>query len=287
MKCFGPVETNHYFEIIKWITPVVLFFLGLGFNKISEKLKENRRLRKVELYFYELLESLDSLVTQETEIINDCIYRLKDWQKNNVVLNQSSSRVLDRILEINQEDLFKIFALRKRGKKEQKIKDYKQLNGIIDYLSLTFTHIRIANKKEIEQINRHLVDWNSAHLKTTQFHNELISMDNKTNTDSFLDGFISAISNFNEEHKGTQNIELALDKLIIPLKKICQKHSEDLRASKLMTLLEESTLAFREIKQIRESHSEFLLSVTTDLIVNQKTLNELIVLMKKKKDYPI
>jgi len=285
MSCSEIENTNQFFEIAKWITPVVLFFLGLGFNKLSERLKENRRLLKVESYFYELLYSLSARISQEQEIIVDCINRFKDWNMNNLALNQSSSRVLDRILEIKQEDLFKIFVLRKKGERELNIKDYKALNSIIDYLSLTFPHILSANKKEIKELNIFRNNWNSAHLATTVYHNELIGLNLENSDDSFLNGFIELVKSFNEKNQSTENIDLAVQKLVIPLKNLCKAYSIDIRSTKLMTLCEESTLAFREIKSIRESQITFLLSVETELKDIQLQLIELTEKMKKKKNY--
>ena len=82
MTCCETKDSIDFIEIIKWITPVLLFFLGLFFNKLSERLKENRRLEKVESYFYELLYSLKSLISQEQDLIMDFKNKLNDWSEN-------------------------------------------------------------------------------------------------------------------------------------------------------------------------------------------------------------
>ena len=204
-----------------------------------------------------------------------------------ITLNQSSSRVLERILEIRQEDLFKIFVQRKKGARELNIKDYKELNIIIDHLIITLPYILTENKEQVEAINPFKNNWNSSQMAIIHFHNELISLNFGSTNEKFIEGFNDLVKSVNNDTKKIKNIEQTIQNLVDPLINLCKSHSDDLRATKLMTMLVESKLAYKEIKHIRESEVKYLMAVDAELKANQKKLEDLIIKMKSKKNYVV
>ena len=102
-------------DIIKIGVSIALFFAGLYFNKLTESLKERRRLKIVGKYFIQLLKLLDFQVKYQIISLDKYLSLIKNPDSAEMILQKAPGKNVDHIRRINHEDIYKIFIERKKG----------------------------------------------------------------------------------------------------------------------------------------------------------------------------
>lgn len=291
------METNYFigssdklFEILKWITPVLLFGLAYFINELIASKKRKRKLKVLKsLLLTQLLELYQHIIDQ-IKHNSDCITRLETFDTNDVRLARHSGSNIERIRQIPFEDIFQILVNAPAGKK--KIRDYyierfSKLFRIIDYYDTSIRTAYQDNDLTIRNLNETLEKWNKSHFQTINFKNmltTLIKINNlQLSADTFVDGFSTIIHEFGEQHgNNVQNLDLAFSEFVLPLIEHSKKHSDDPRSAYLMGLLQESKHAYLETKSIRLYAAEGLKKLNESLSKFNPAFEKIITEIKNK-----
>ncbi|WP_430812965.1 MULTISPECIES: hypothetical protein [unclassified Carboxylicivirga] len=255
--------------------------MGLYFNKISERIRENRRLKKVESYFVSQLSFLDRQLSAEIEQLDLCLQKLNNWDTNDIILNQTSNRISKRLLDITQEDLFTIFIHRKKGDITENTECYNNMIGSLDHISRVLPHVLDANKKANNELNSCYDNWNSYLISISKIHNTSIT-DNLIDN-SFVGELNTILKEFERKYKNSSNIKATYNFQIRPIIELCKKYSKDKTAQELMTICDKAKIEFLQIKFLRENHATFIELNKKVLTATKKELSEKLIEFKGKK----
>ena len=81
--------------------PLIVFFLGLLLLPISDRIKRNRQLKMLELYFNELITLLNQQVSKQLQEIQKCIDDIRNLDQNSFTLTRISGCSIANIEKIN------------------------------------------------------------------------------------------------------------------------------------------------------------------------------------------
>jgi len=281
--CTSVEENSSFFS---QIFPVITFVVGLFATPIFQRFNENKRLKRVENHFVQLLESLNLQIASQNREIVSCIRRIDDTNNFDLVLNKVSGRELNLIDRIDSKDIFKIIIERKKGTIKARTRILNEINSVIAFLNESILHSFNSNMKAIEQIDKCRNDWNESQKSILKLKNQFVINRNLINPnvpDNFLSSVHKTIEDYNVTLKHGENpvnIFDALKNQIEPLFDIVKKHSNDPRAGLLLLELQNAKLACNEMKAIRINHRNFLLD---NVRKNSKVNNNLKQVTKEMK----
>jgi hypothetical protein len=131
------METNYYigisdklFEILKWITPVILFFLTYFINELIHFRKKRKRLKDLKNLLITHLDTLQKEINDQIEANLNCISSTRDFNNPDVRLSRHYANNLERIKQIPFDEAYQILIKdpsRKYKKKEYYFDRYTRL----------------------------------------------------------------------------------------------------------------------------------------------------------------
>ena len=246
-------------EILKWITPVILFFLAYIINEAINRNKKRKELETLKSLLLTNLEQIYDQIADQITANSNCILRLKDFAEQDLRLSRHYSNNIERIKTIPFKDIFQILVKdpsKKNKNREYYFERYNELYRILDYYETILKTLIIDNETTLKNLNNALEIWNKSHAQTITFKNMLLSIAKskklRPSDDSFIAGIVELTYQFIEKYgKNCQNLEVGYNELVIPLVDHSKKHSDDPRSAYLMQLLQESRYAFSETQSIR------------------------------------
>lgn len=273
------VDSNFIIELIKWITPVLLFIAAYIVNKWIKRGNRRKQLKKIKNYFITILKALVKQNSAQIKQNIDCITRLKNYQTNNIKINKVASNSLKRISDIGFDDLFEIFVLngKKNLSKDESHKIFYDLNNNIDFIEASIPSLFESNIETISNLTQIGNKWNLTFQNIVDFRNK-VALDYNRNmmpetTDKFADGFINAYDQYISMPKSeVDNFNNAHQKLIIPLINHARLFHVDPRANILLQFCTTMNILHESILDQRYQHRKFLILSTRGII---KTNSEL------------
>jgi hypothetical protein len=267
-------QSDKLFEILKWITPIILFSLGYLVNEWIAFNKRKKDLRVLKSLILTQLQQLYEQVNEQITHNTDCIKRLGTFENNDVRLNRHYGYNIDRIRQIPFKDTFQILVngpLKKNRKRDYYINRFNKLFRLIDYYYAGISSSYLDNDMTIKNLNDTLEKWNLSHAQTTNLKNLLVTTINAKqlppDSDQFVAKYAEIVHQFGLKFgKNVQNLEIGFNELVIPLSELTKKHSGDPRSAYLMGILQESRHAFLETKSQRQNSSAGLTQLNDALI---------------------
>lgn len=266
--------------------PLIVFFLGLLFIPLIERLKKNWKLKMLELYYNELISYLIPQVKKQIQEIEKCLKDIDNFDQNSFTLARISGSSISSLDKLNNEDLFRIFILRRLRRYKDKISDFKNLNEFTNYFKEALPHLFHSNEKAIDLYDKYRLDWNDSQNTIVDVYNNFITTNNangiKKGNDKFVDNLCLIFDNFFDKYGiDVQNIKLGYEEFVNPLIEFSKNNSVDYRSYYLLSALQTAGHSFKEMMTIREDHREFLTLTSNDMtLIN----NKLIDLMRKFKN---
>jgi hypothetical protein len=270
-------------DIVKIGVSVLLFFAGIYFNKLTENLKERRRLKIIEKYFIQLLKLLDFQVKYQIISLDKYLAQIKNPDCAEMILQRAPGKNIEHIRRINHEDIYKIFIERKKGKIEDKTELLQKAFQIVDYYDEVFVNIYLAVDKSFSEFEKYREFWNNSHKETMNLYNKFVGENHLKNInkeqDPFLRGISEIIENFRKsffQKEGLKSLRIGHDNLVLPLKSYITEHSNDIRASYLIAGVENSIHAYYETLTLRYIHRRFIISTMRGMLKIQRELHTLL-----------
>lgn len=291
------METNVYFnnqdkiwELINWLTPVILFFSGYFLNEWVRKRNQNKELRILKSLLLTQFQQLFSQVNDQIENNFDCITKSETFDNNDLRLNRHYGTNIERIKKIPFKDLFQILVnepAQKFKKRDYYIERFNKLFRIIDYFESSIASSYTNNDLILRNLNEFLEKWNNSQKQILNFRNLSVSTLNShqipIKNDAFVSAFVFVSKAFEDKYsKDIQNLEIAYNDFILPLIAFAKEYSSDPRSAYLMGILQESKHAFLETKAQRLTWSNELRNLNDSLSKFNPELNKINEEIKNK-----
>ena len=188
----------------------------------------------------------------------------------------------------NNEDLFKIYILRRKNQNKDRIPDFKNLNEIINYFKEAIPHLFNSNEKAINLFDNYRLDWNRSQNEIVDIYNKFITSNGakgiKKGEDSFVDNLCLIFDSFFGKYgNDVLNIKLGYEEFVVPLIEFSKNNSIDVRSYYLLSVLQSARHSYKEIMTVREDHEKFLTTTLQDMKDFNQKLIELIEKLKYQK----
>lgn len=285
------METNVYlnnhdkiWELLNWLTPVVLFFIGYFINEWVKNRNQKKELKILKSLLLTQLQQLFNQVNDQIENNADCIKRSESSDENDVRLKRHSGSNIERIRNIPFKDLFQILVNEPSQKSKNRyyyIERFNKLFRIIDYYDLSIKSSYGNNDIILRNLNEFREKWNNSQKQILHFRNLLVSTLNSQRipiaNNSFVSTFVNICEAFEEKYgKDIQNLDLAYNEFIISLIAFSKEYSNDPNSAFLMSMLQESKHAYLETKAQRLTLSIELKDLNKSLSKFNPELNKII-----------
>lgn len=263
--------------------PLIVFLLGLALLPFVDRLKKNKQLKMLELYFNELITLLNQHVEKQIKEIKKCISDIDNYDQNYFTLTQISGSSVDYLNKINNEDLFKIYISRRKNKYKDRVTDFMNLNEIINYFQKALPHLFQSNEKAINLYDNYRQEWNQSQNAIVDIYNDFITYNNSRGIIKGQDAFVDKLCSifdafFNKYGIDLMNIKLGFEEFINPLIEFAKENSNDQRSYYLLGVLQKARHSYKEMITVRDDHKEFL----TTTVQNMTTCNEKLSLLMEK-----
>ena len=286
----GLTESLQNFHFLEIIVTIVIFFLGLLFNKISESLKEKRRLKILREYLFELLYLIKAQSENQSKYILECSKKLKDSHRQNLTLDRVSGRYIDNLKKLDHKDIFTILVRRKKGKIKIKSKRFEELLSTIDFFNDVYSYIFKYNEQIIDNYIENKNEWNKNIGLFRDRYQEIVHEMTQPPFSIKKDRFIQVIANILEKNKDLSErndpnigIKTYYENIFAPIIKHLYTYPDDPRTNKLLQPLLNAEYYFNETETQRYHYRRHILLTGREMIKYSKKLSKLIEVFKQKR----
>lgn len=271
--------SNALFEIIKWLTPVFLFFLGFIINELFSRRKNyiERKYRREFIFF-----NIRSLIRRNENQVNEiksCISRLADPNDTNIIVTRVTGNELVDLKELKPTEFYTIFYLKNKCDKTSNLEQFRHFRDSLDYIDTFYYYLFESNRDAFKRIISHYEDFNKSYLQFINLMNAFLIENNinkiEKGQDSFIDSLATIVDSVYEKYGNVvEKITIMFDEVIIPSKALCKIHSGNIRAHKLLSIILEAQKTFLEIEIRRKHEIEDLTNKSNGLESMNKKLKQ-------------
>jgi hypothetical protein len=270
-------ETNDLWNgvSIDVIVTISIFMAGLLVKYIYDFCKERNRLKSIKSYFIKLTKSLYAPIKVQSLSYATISNKIKDFKKYDFAFEENPRLNTEGFKQVSQYDYYKSIILKSKKKNRDSI-----YNSFIITINIIKS---IELQKEFANINyraftlRHREytnDWNSSLEKLLNSFNNLLNCE-KDDSDFTID-IKSLIMNIGDIGNDK---ELIYKKIIDPLYKSCNKHSNDISSSIFLEIANSMNKSYNDIKNLRDIYSKLFNNFSNKLnFMQQELINNIKVL---------
>ena len=137
--------------IFATLTSLLVFGSGIIIAKWLEALREKKRLRELESYFYTAIESLEEVIRVQTAAFIRASEQLREEKTQNISLTILPAFDVGNLMSFSPIDTYKIFVLKKKGPMGERVKLYQDIFSNLRYINVVKRtceeHFRIWGKE--------------------------------------------------------------------------------------------------------------------------------------------
>ncbi|MBD2766688.1 hypothetical protein IC235_02140 [Hymenobacter sp. BT664] len=258
-------------DLIKTLIPVLLFFAGILFNRLLERIRERKRLNDLEEYFITVCQLVNNAANRQVKAILETAKVIKQFKAKNFMIPQVPAFNLDEILAISKTDLYKIFVRNRNGKPIDNIQKFHNLINCIHFYHSAIKTIARTDDETLKIVSSFREKWNSSLSLAMNEINHMIlkaEIDNiKPGQDSFLDE-IQTIIRARKAKSVTLQQEDTIDNIhnefVLPILRILLSHKNE-RSIKLLPFYTNMNSEFVNLQKFRASKSSYLANTARSL----------------------
>lgn len=271
-------------NLLTILVTITLFFLGYRFSRRLDEKKENERLKNLERYFNVLIGVLHEPLTSQAEKLEKYSKQIVENKQQNLVLPYLPSFNLTQLKSINNQDLFEIFASKKIGTIQDRVKDFQIILDKIEY----FDQVKQSLVRDMEHLDERLSKYSSTYGENIGIISKFL--DNQAsdlyakNTDLTQDKFMYRIHLIKEEWMKNDrfpDIYISCPNFIEKLHLLCQDTPGDKRADFVLEHTMDCILAFQNYVHAKKFYSETFARYSKEMLEGWDKLS---AIMKK---YPL
>ena len=278
---FWGVSPDTIFTVIITLS---IFLLGFVFKGFYDLLMENKKLKKVELFFYSLLDSLIKTLDEQIIIDENLSKDIMNEGVRNYYYDEKLFALTKSFNSLEYLDLFKIFILKKKKLNlDEKNILFIQIIKIIEFIK---EHSKSSEKifyQFLDDVKRFENEWGNNISFINNTFNSLRSDAKRLNIKPSQDPFLKEIDivffNFSK-FNNYKYVSIANENLIKPLKNLCDKMIEDQKAKLILPAVMNCWEAHDNIFKSKHLYSDFLLKESNDLKDKKELLEKAIIFFR-------
>ena len=261
--------------IFTTIITISIFILGIVIKEITAYIKELFRKKYLRNYFIRSCEFLRKPIMTQIGVFKEYSTNFSSEAKIEFVYKDTTDLELRNFDNVSNQDLYRIFYLRKRKKSDERT---KMFNDIINSLNF-IRQQRINSLKNFDQFysgyREYETQWQNNGDAILRYFDTFVSQNKtleiKPSEDPFIKEYDSIVHNW-QKNVDDKNIFRTHDNLISPLRDICKKYIGDPRANTVLNFVVGASYAFDNIKGIKKMYSEFFANEASELDDKYKRL---------------
>jgi len=273
------LTSDHIFEIIKWLTPVALFFLGFLIKWFISRIKDCYQRKNLRAFIFSSVKELVKKNHSQINEIKKCIEYLKNVDDSNILITKVCGIDGTYIREIKPLDYYTLFILKNKTKKENKFKSYRNLMDNLIYIEELNNMVFTENRTVVNRIMLFMERFSEYHKNFIEVFNEKKKLNNVEKiikgSDPFLDQIGDIQNKFREKYKPPISMPSIIFEFIIkPITNICKKFSADERVTDIFQPIQNAKLCFDRISFERNHHADYLQEIIKAFEEANKTITD-------------
>ncbi len=153
---------------------LLVFILGFLSTLIVNWWKEWRKQKKLEHYFYTIVELMEVAVNRQAEELISFSERLKEKKSQSLMLSSVSALNLDPLFDVNKEDTFRIFCINNKLNKDEAGKLYFDVYANLYHMQSIKDSIPEDFNKWWSVVEKLSEDWNEGVKQIKAVFREII-----------------------------------------------------------------------------------------------------------------
>jgi hypothetical protein len=277
---------EQFFEIIKWITPVILFFLGFIINGLFKKYNNCRGRKRKRKFILYTVKSLIQKNKVQSDQIKACIENLKEIDNTEIIIARVTGNELRNLKEISSIDFYELFYSKRKGSDEQKLKELTNFQDRIDFLEDFYDSFYKSNHETFNRIISHYELFNQSYRELIKQVNQFVAHNIQHNYQKGQDLLIEEVSRIIKEipskyGKIIDHISDLYNGVFMPVKDHCKSNKDNPKSTVLLNILQDGEAAYLTIDYNRKNEVKILENKLCQL---NEVDNDLKDLIKKLED---
>ena len=249
---------DQLFEIFKWITPVILFFLGFIINSLFKKYNNRRDRKRKRKFIFHTTNSLIQKNKVQSDQIKACIENLKE-----IIISRVSGNELRNLKEIASIDYYELFYSKRKGSDEQKLKELTNFQDRIDFLEDFYDSIYMSNHETFDRIISHYEVFNQSYRELIKQVNGFVTQNIQNKYQKGQDLLIEEVSKIIHEipskyGKIIDHISDLYNGVFLPVKEQCKANKDNPRSTVLLNIVQDGESAYLTIDYNRMNEVKLL-----------------------------
>ena len=254
---------------------IIVLIAGYLLNKRHENDKEKNRLQELEKYFFILLNSLIKPIEKQIEIYRSLATQIASREHQDFVFRESHELFLDNIQNISNLDLYKIFITKKQAAHDEKATHFNDIFDAIEFIRLQKERTKKNFTQFVNEYGEYEKQWNSDADSILRYFDAFRSYNESHGIPPSKDAFLADLDKITYKWSQTENCEnmhIAKEVLVDPIKQHCQKSISDQRSVVLLPVIVEANYAFNNLVSLKETYSELFCGEAKKLEENKELL---------------
>lgn len=243
--------STYFPPILSGLISFLIAYYIFSRGKKKEKESEDEKLKELEGYFYAFFDPLNESIDLQVLYLVKFSHILKEKNNENYSLIIVSSLRIQRILDINEIDLFRIFILGKDGDNNVKNKHFRNLQNQLVLISEIIKRINENFNMFISKVEIYKNDYKNALMGLSQIYDQIYHMTKNQNPDFTGDIFFNKYMKIDSEiiTKKRNSLEgndmkIFHKEFLIPASELCISHITDIRAINIKKHLDNCIVAY-------------------------------------------
>ena len=250
------VSDNTIFTVL---FTILIFISGYLLNKLNEHRKEKVRLDDLKNYFYLLIELIIKPINDQINLLNELADDISDLEKTQYKFKENVNLDITNLKEISNNDLYKIFLIRKKGTMQEKTNHFTNITNTLNYIERLKLNSRLNYEGFNEEYNKNRINWANACNSILRQYDSFRSFNLRNNielsADPFLKDFDLIIFYWNKR-ENSKELQTTYEYFINKLRDMCKKYEPDERANIILQLVLGADSSFHNIKVAKEIFSK-------------------------------
>jgi uncharacterized protein Veg len=268
------------------ITSIIVFSLGFASTLLYDHHKEEKRLKELREYFFNLCEFINTPIQNQINGLETLANSIASDETKSYTYSDIVDLDVSGIEDIPKKELFKILFKKKKDEVTERSKYYNDILTAISFIAHIKENTRYNFDVFFNEFKNYEKQWNALIQKILDqkdiWTRSSINNQRGPDQDSFLRKFDEAVYHWAQEPERLRS-QIVYNNLIAPLKEICKSYSlQDERAFSLLKNLFESEFIYKNIQNLRNIHANSFHQNVVDLQEKRNSLISAIAYFKKK-----
>lgn len=235
---------------------IALVIVGLSYlaSKGIENYKENQRLKRIEAYFWTLIENIIEPINTQIKLFRKTASDLTSKEMKNFVYFETPDLNIKNFESIIPQDLHTIFLSKKKIKLSERTKHFSNILSVLEFVKSQKASLKQNFMEFFTDFRKYEDSWQKNGEAIFRYFDNFVFINKSENIrpsiDPFLKNMDQIINKWSKLDK-SKNFYVAFENLIKPLRELCKEYPIDPRANVILPFLVEADYAFNNIDNVK------------------------------------